>query len=74
MSWPVIVYIAAPILSLLLLVAAAWRVWRRFRGLLRDVRATGERAGSAGNEVTALMDRLPNEPIVPMGAGSAGQG
>jgi hypothetical protein len=69
MSWPVIVYIAAPILSLLLLVASAWRVWRRFRGLLRDVRTTGERAAAAGNEVTALLDRLPSEPLPSIGAG-----
>jgi hypothetical protein len=73
MSWPVIVYIAAPILSLLLLVASAWRVWRRFRGLLRDVRSTGERAASAGNEATSHMYRHPNEPIEHKGAGSAGQ-
>jgi hypothetical protein len=71
MSWPVIVYIAAPVLSLFLLVASAWRVWRRFRALLRDVRTTSERAAAAGNDVGALLDRLPNEPLAPMGAGRA---
>jgi hypothetical protein len=71
MSWPVIVYIAAPLLALFLLAASAWRVWRRFRSLLRDVRATGEQAAIAAGEASALLDRLPNEPLVPIGAGSA---
>jgi len=69
MSWPVIVYIAAPLLALFLLAASAWRLWRRFRALLRDIRATGERAAAAGDEVTALLDRLPDEPLAPIGAG-----
>jgi hypothetical protein len=69
MSWPVIVYIAAPVISVLLLAASGWRVWRRFRAMLRDVRTTGERAAAAGNEVTALLDRLPAEPLPSLGAG-----
>ncbi len=69
MSWPVIVYIAAPVGSLLLLVATGWRLWRRFRSLLRDVRTTGDRAAAAGNDVSALLDRLPQEPLAPLGAG-----
>ena len=54
MSWPVIVYIAAPIVALLLLVASAWRVWRRFRSLLADVRTTSEQAArpSTHNQAT----------------------
>lgn len=72
MSWPVIVYIAAPVVSLVLLGASAWRVWRRLRALLRDVRATGERAAAAGNDVTALLDRLPNQSLAPIGAGRQG--
>ena len=71
MSWPVIVYIAAPVISLLLLVATAWRIWRRFRALLRDVRTTGEQAAMAAGEAGALLDRLPDEPFMPMGAGGA---
>ena len=71
MSWPVIVYIAAPVVSLLLLVASAWRVWRRFRSLLGDVRVTGEQAAFAAGEASALLDRLPDEPFMPMGAGGA---
>jgi hypothetical protein len=72
MSWPVIIYIAAPIVALLLLVASAWRVWGRFRSLLRDVRTTGEQAAIAAGEASALLDRLPDEPLVPMGAGNSG--
>jgi hypothetical protein len=71
MSWPVIIYIAAPIVALLLLVASAWRVWRRFRSLLADVRTTSDQAAIAAGEASALLDRLPDEPLAPMGAGSA---
>lgn len=71
MSWPVIVYIAAPIITLLLLVASAWRVWRRFRSLLGDVRNTSEQAAFAVGEAGALLDRLPDEPLAPMGVGGA---
>jgi hypothetical protein len=68
-SWPVIVYIAAPILALFLLVASAWRVWQRFRGLLRVVRNTSEQAAFAAGEASALLDRLPDEPLAPIAAG-----
>ena len=72
MSWPVIVCIAAPVGSLFLLGASGWRLWRRFRSMLRDVRTTGERAAAAGNDVSALLDRLPNEPLAPLAAGRSG--
>ena len=74
MSWPVIVYIAAPVVALLLLVASAWRVWRRFRSLLGDVRTTGERAAMAAGEAGALLERLPDEPLAPIGTGQIGLG
>jgi hypothetical protein len=69
MSWPVIFYIAAPIVSLLLLVATIWRLWRRFRALLRDVQTTGTQAAIAGGEAAALLELLPNEPLAPIAAG-----
>ena len=62
MSWPVIVYIAAPVGSLLLLVLTGLLVWRRIRSLLRDVQETGARAAAAGQEAAALAERLDAVP------------
>jgi hypothetical protein len=66
----VLAVLAALALGALVIVLVALRLWHRVKLLLVDVRGLGIQAGTLGDQISALADRLDLEPSAGVGTAS----